>query len=412
MAAIRILRPNYSRNFHCIGSECEDYCCTGWQVVVDPATVAKYQSLQSSPLFPLFQQYLVLPAEATSLNPDRHPTIQMQPNGDCPFLSEERLCRIQQEHGADALSHTCSVYPRVHRIIDGLEEDALMLSCPEAVRVVLLDDALAATLDDGHSFAGDEAAPPEPGLKAHFWAIREFSLNLVTNPLYPLWQRVFLLGALARRLEAIAQGQLQRSVPDLLRDLSSAVQQGSLRTAMEGIQPNLALQQDLLVNLIDVRLRMQCYSEKFKELLVEVGQGIGHVVGCTPESRLTAYRSAWKNYAQPFFDAHPQFLQNYVINQIFRSVFPFGKELFHPELVPSPARAFSQLAIQFALLKGLLIGAAGFHKERFTPAVAVRTVELAYRAFHHNDSFLEQAQQLLAERQMDNPQGLTMLIRN
>ena len=39
------LRPHYAKNFHCIGTRCQDNCCRGWNVFIDKSTYQRYQSL-------------------------------------------------------------------------------------------------------------------------------------------------------------------------------------------------------------------------------------------------------------------------------------------------------------------------------------------------------------------------------
>ena len=41
----KILVPDYISSFACIGSECEDTCCAGWQVPVDKVTYQKYRKV-------------------------------------------------------------------------------------------------------------------------------------------------------------------------------------------------------------------------------------------------------------------------------------------------------------------------------------------------------------------------------
>ena len=33
-------RPSYYRQFRCIGSDCTDNCCIGWEIDIDPETLA------------------------------------------------------------------------------------------------------------------------------------------------------------------------------------------------------------------------------------------------------------------------------------------------------------------------------------------------------------------------------------
>jgi lysine-N-methylase len=51
------LRPQYASAFRCIGSDCEDTCCHGFDAVIDKAT---YETYQSTPAFQPRMQHLVL----------------------------------------------------------------------------------------------------------------------------------------------------------------------------------------------------------------------------------------------------------------------------------------------------------------------------------------------------------------
>ena len=35
--------PDYYRQFTCIGGECPDTCCAGWEIVIDDKTLEKYK---------------------------------------------------------------------------------------------------------------------------------------------------------------------------------------------------------------------------------------------------------------------------------------------------------------------------------------------------------------------------------
>ncbi len=56
--------------------------------------------------------------------------IRLDEEHKCPFLSENRLCRLVSAYGDSVLSETCTVFPReVHRF-ETHEEEVLMPSLP------------------------------------------------------------------------------------------------------------------------------------------------------------------------------------------------------------------------------------------------------------------------------------------
>jgi lysine-N-methylase len=149
--------------------------------------------------------------------------IRMNDSNQCPMLSEARLCRIQAELGEGLLSHACATYPRIVLATGCEEERALTLSCPEAARLVLLTPDLLgigiSAQPDLPAVEEDAATAGEGGagaLPPYFWTMREVVLALIQNRAYPLWQRLFLLGVLCRRLDSITKGELNRSIPEFL----------------------------------------------------------------------------------------------------------------------------------------------------------------------------------------------------
>jgi lysine-N-methylase len=413
MRTTPLIRPEYAESFRCIGPACEDTCCQGWHVFVDRATYEKYQTIPAGPLRTLMAAH-VAPVAQDDDNPSvaGFAAIRMPASLECPFLSSERLCRIQLEHGEEYLSRTCAVYPRTVQTIDGLEETTLTLSCPEAARMVLLDPQLLAPRSAGrYHLTWDDAATGASNLRFYFWQIREFAIALVRNRAYPLWQRLFLLGTFSRRMEAIGSGGV-RGFPEFLRDFSSAIDAGTLRKPIETISADLALQLDMVLQLVRLQVAGTGLPLRLAECLKAFLSGVGNGQATTLASQSALYGTAYRRYYEPFFDRNPWIVENLLINMILRRRFPLGARLADAAAALQPAREFASLATEFALIKGLLIGVAGARKEAFDSQDVVRTVQVACKHFEHNPALVDMAHQLLKARNLDNAHGLTMLLRN
>ena len=424
MRQIRMIQPTYSERFRCVGPACEDNCCNSWRVTVDRETYEKYQRLPAGPLRTLVDEHIhrvpenddgIFSKVSPRTKEIQFATIQMLPSSRlCPFLTAEGFCRIHAELGEEYLGKDCAVYPRAFHTIDNLPETVLDFSCIEVARLVLLDPHLLQSADAScPPFSWNDAAKSRPSLKAYFWPIRAFSIDLICNRAYPLWQRMFLLGTFCRRLDAMARGEVRRDIPAFFRDFSAAVESGTLRASMETIPADLALQLDLVIGIINLRLESHDrLSPRLIESLQAALRGMNHLPNVPMQNQIAAYALGWERYAAPFFDEHPYFLENYLINTVFMYTFPFSNHLYDSTYPLDIAGTFARLAIQFALVKGLLIGAAGFYKEEFTTRQAVQAVQTAYKHFEHDPQFLDKAHALLVSRGLDNAHGLTMLLRN
>lgn len=413
----KLFQPEYSKDFRCIGPACEDSCCEEWTVHVDKSTFEKYQNLSAGPLRTIIDENILRCPEQAQANGGSTSTafaqIRMNTLGKCPLLSGDGLCRIQVEHGEELLPSTCANYPRIAYRIGGVTEKALSLSCPEAARLVLLNPQLrtGAEQDGGPPIAGDRGGEGDPYLP-YFWSIRNSALALIGNRVYPLWQRLFLLGLLSRRFDAIAREERPKRVPQLLANFEATVTSGRLEATMNTLPVDQAQQLDVVLLLAGMLLRESYLRPRFVGCVQAFTEGIGNGAGATLESLTAGYAAAHDRYYAPFFQKHPHVLENYLTNTIFRCRFPFGSDWAKTGAAPSMARESALLTAQFALMKGLLIGVAGFHREQFCAGHVVHTMQAASKHFEHHTDFLTRAHALLVEERMDGQLGLAILLRN
>lgn len=133
---MRYTKPHYYDAFHCIAGACPATCCTGWQIVIDEETIARY--LGEAGAF----------GDRLRASIDWNEECFKQYDGRCAFLNEKNLCDLHQELGADALCDTCRLYPRHTEEYEGLRELSLSISCPEAARMVLTCEEPLRFLDE------------------------------------------------------------------------------------------------------------------------------------------------------------------------------------------------------------------------------------------------------------------------
>ena len=125
--------PEYMQDFECIGKDCIDSCCIGWNVEIDKKTFKKYENSQNKKIKLISQQFLV----KKDTNSDISYGKLADHNNCCPFLSEEKLCNAYSLLGKENLSIGCSTYPRVIKKFDKIGFIAGDLSCPEIARLCL-----------------------------------------------------------------------------------------------------------------------------------------------------------------------------------------------------------------------------------------------------------------------------------
>lgn len=115
------------KNFCCLAGSCPDTCCAGWEIDLDADTLARYAALPG----PLGEEV------RSRIQTDDGYTFFGLEHGRCPFLNEQKLCRLILAQGDDVLSVTCREHPRFVEEYGDLQETCLSISCPEAARLLL-----------------------------------------------------------------------------------------------------------------------------------------------------------------------------------------------------------------------------------------------------------------------------------
>jgi len=117
------------------------------------------------------------------------------------------------------------------------------------------------------------------------------------------------------------------------------------------------------LRLIDQRIRPGSCAPRFLECFAMVLEGIGYSPESTAVSDVQHYVEAEAGYCKPFFERHPHILENYLLNYIYRTLFPFGREASAHYTPQSIFGEYMLMLAQFALIRGLLIGVAGRTRE-------------------------------------------------
>lgn len=406
----RVLAPQYAFEFSCIGPECEDTCCRGWYVGVDEFTYKRYRRLKHPELRPIIDKAV----RRNRRNPTPHnfAQIKMDETGHCPLLSTEGACRIHAELGEGYLANICAVYPRVTHTIDGTLERSLTMSCPEAARKALLRPGPM----EFHLELESADIPVGPGSviqtddirvghkwERHLWDVRRFVIGLLQNREYTLNDRLVLLGLFTGRLDQIPAKERGAEVPALVDGFKAAVEDGSLRDSLAGIPAETTLQFKVAKELLDERFRQKISVRQYLISLKQALAGLRVTKEATVEEVGERYRLAIDEYYAPFMASRQHILENYVVNHVFKSLFPLGRR--------GPFGEYVMTVVHYALLKLHLIGVAAFHKE-LTEELVIQVIYSYARVIEHNPVYLNRIYDLLAESDLATMPYMAVLINN
>lgn len=237
---MRRVRPDYYEKFQCIANRCTITCCQEWKIGVDNETNRKWKKLLPPDMVVDKKKNL----SAYTVKKDGMRVIALDEKHRCPFLNEEKLCRLLCTYTDRVLSDTCTQFPReVHRFSTH-EEETLMPCCPavidiwkDAKEIVFpkvdreYKDLLFAIREHMMELLEDSTQRLEDQLKQGFYILLE--LNKQDSLTMQLVNEYFSSESVAQLREAIAQISMDEldsmdECNELLQDLAVNYQKEGL----------------------------------------------------------------------------------------------------------------------------------------------------------------------------------------
>ncbi|EEG76544.1 flagellin lysine-N-methylase [Dethiobacter alkaliphilus] len=406
-----ILQPEYLKNFHCIGSDCEDSCCIGWRVDLDKKTYLAYKKL-NQPELRLTIEKMVNRKHNDKSNAC-YGKIKMDRNGKCPFLNKENLCKIYIFAGEEYLSNTCTFYPRDVKKIDGAFERSATPSCPEIVRLGILslegisfeqveENAeetiqIHGTFDtQGHLFLNKP--------QRFFWEIRMFSLCLLQNRDYSLAERLVILGIVYKKIEVIQLEGRVRDIPLMLETMNSMIEAGNFKSELAKIPIESEVQMQVAKTIANHKFSLGISSKRYMECLKETFQGIGFVETDDIEQVKDKYDRNYQEFLRPYLKEKEHILENYLVNEFFKEMMPFGS-------YQSIWDSYIFLCLLYAMIKFHMIGMAGYHKE-LNDELVIKIIQSFTKVVLHNNQYIQQIIKLLKDSGYDTLAYMSILVKN
>ena len=148
---MKLVVPDCYLDFACLADRCRHTCCAGWEIDIDPASLALYQSLPG-PIGERLRGSIDVTEEGACF--------RLTARERCPMLNDSGLCDLITACGDGALCQICADHPRFRSFFTDRTEVGLGLCC-EAAGMLLLSrrEPLRLTVleDDG----GEERPTPE-----------------------------------------------------------------------------------------------------------------------------------------------------------------------------------------------------------------------------------------------------------
>ncbi len=404
--------PSFYSRFQCIGPSCRDNCCHDWPIEIDKAHYLSYKAEKNPNFLPLCNQYVHrIKKDATD---SRYARLSLDPQGRCGFQDEDGGCRLIRTLGENRLSLTCSLYPRRKAEFQpGQWELSLSMSCEEAVRIGVLEPQKITFTQEVSAFSpedpimqqpsagvgprGKVAAPPAWGS-----SLRTVCIHLMQTRELSIPQRLMAIYLLLRRLDKCVSSKQDDQIPQEIIRFLQTIEQGGIEAFFRQLlfDPNVRLTAIRIPMAHLLAGRQGIASQQFLAFL---------------RPHLTRSADGWQagteaaaalierilSQADPLLGEHSLWLENYFVNYLFSSLFPF----FYRAEGFSLEEHGLLLLQQYGLIRCLLAtDPLETHEKAFTRAL-VHTARLS-----QHGAFAADLRSLLSTLKL-NPGHMTYLIR-
>ena len=407
----KYIAPKYVTRFRCIGADCEEACCSGWQVAVDPHHYEMLEQRMSGAADEReeFARKLRRVDEVDRRN-GKYALIVLNDAGDCSFYGADRLCTLHKRYGHEFLSDTCATYPRQVGLVGTRVELTAKVSCPEVARQLLLaPDAM--TIADIPSEAVERGVvnqslaenPPELYERA-VDDVRGTILGMLGDVRYPFTSRLAFVACMADELEPLFHRGSTAADSLVIRTLERSASD-EMRKLIHREFSAMAVPDDF-ATMIVLRVILSCMhagAGAFGRLI----RSIFAQAGCDPSAPgpvgqekarlvLALYvmskkrcESAWGPRLDTYFS---RYAMNYFLQEWYTAA-------------PSLAAHTSRLVLRIAVLRFLLMCHPSIAQETpDEPTLDRAAVEVFFkfsRGVEHNPQFLAAIEKDFRERAGD-----------
>ena len=422
--ATKYITPAYMKAFHCIGGDCKDTCCQHWDIHLDKAHYQKVQDCTTSnpDENTRFNKCVKINTDADA-GDKNYASIILDEKGYCPYLLETGLCRLHDKFGQDVLGNICAFFPRVLSVYDETVEMTGAMSCPEIVRICLMDqqygdefsefDIAILPRQDDLPLAKRATSRGLDFYSDNFLNVRNVMIETLKHDDFALETRVYFLSNFCHRVSQSYHQGCKGNKKTLEAELRRIRDKNVLNT-LDNYFLNYLTSEPVAIIVIQaiLQLRLQQNStDSFAILIKDVFSVYQEELKCNetevygdtlpPDDLWQSYQHIWEKVNSRFGARLEDYLTRYLVNCLQREWFIS---------MPDPFIYMHLITIRLAILRFLIVShpevVALLSKDTGDDIVRrfeQKVTDIVYmfaRNIDHNHAFLNVVYQAISEQQM------------
>ena len=394
---LKVTYPNNFARFKCIGGECEDTCCQGWDIEIDKDTFDEYLKVQDQKMKAMLSDNIKKNNYCTSDDLD-YGIIKLNEDKKCPFLDKCNYCSIYTAIGEAYLSNICTQFPRILNKINNEYEISLDVSCLEAAKIMLQSEDKISFNSSEQVFEkyiiNDEYNTNSKKYKKspikYLKEIRAFSMEIMQDRNYPLSERLYILGDFIMTLEEKMEEDYKLA-HSFIKDYDREnIAQKYKKNNMDYI-----FQIIFFKSIIEFsNIREQAISDDFKKYTDEVldGFNINDIDNCGNDEE--RYISIFQEYNKNFIKKYEYIFENYLVNYMYNNLFPFTES-------DDMLEGYIMLVVRYSFIRFYLVGRYISSRQESSENI-IKLISLFARDIEHDKTYMSEIYDYIEKNQYDN----------
>ncbi|MCR6789929.1 MULTISPECIES: flagellin lysine-N-methylase [Bacillus cereus group] len=369
---------NYFTSFSCIGPDCEDHCCSNWTIYVDKEHYDWYQTDLFAPSCSVPKQFVKKNKEPERTE-QQYGIIELNDKGNCPCLTEGKLCQIHISYGLKGLPNVCRSYPRETIHVNGDQFEIGDLSCPEVTRLVLYSEELPTFKQHLHTEASQLSPAKEYQInKNTYQQIQQNIFHILQQRQYPLVKRLLIIGVWMEVFTVVTQKET-RGIQKGFKIAEREIQKYKHLQAPSNFRTDLLFWIPIIRDMYHHTDTNSRTGKRFIDCLEHWKEGMKIRDGAVEILEYNKnFKTAYQKKYIPFLHENTYVLENYCAYYFQKNLFPYPPS--------SISLQYMLFIIEFSLFSHLLIGIAassgGLHAE-----ILIQLVQSYTKLVHHNPAY-------------------------
>ena len=385
--------PNFMTKFRCIGSDCLDTCCNGWNIFLDKKTHYAYKNSDDPEVSAVAKHSI----KTLKSNRDAaaFSKMKLKKNGNCPLMTDCGLCKVHKNLGEEFLSKTCNTFPRRTIKAGDITYLTAMMACPEATRLCL-EDEHAVQISDNPEDVLSHVTNSKSLYVLNAPIISNRSKQIQFMMLEIFGDQSLTLGeqftAAHITLEKFKKHETPLELPQLT-SLSTNIKEScmQLRDALDPAQA--ALFQFKTFNVVFFT-ELTKWRENFEALIENAKAGI-HYQSNDGALAVGTYLAAKRDIFLPYDNDNRYLLSNFIKNELLGTL-----EIFIPGN-PNAGDQLNEIAARVSAIRFLLICLSAHDYDGFGKQAYIDCISMVCRSIQYNPNVVAGISNYFSQKDSD-----------